>query len=204
MRIKEDRWLPEKENGLVISPLSQVAAETKVSSLIDQEQVRWNEEMVRNFFLPHEAELILAIPLSPRRPPDRIAWKHTPSGMFTTSSAYKLIVSCESRSNAGSSNAESQKKFWRWLWQLRMPNKIKNFVWRACNETLLTKMNLHHRHITKSDTCDLCGEFPEDSVHAIWSCKEVAGVWSSLDWFRQYAPAQPMNYRELLARFMQS
>ena len=160
--------------------------------------------MVRNLFLPHEADLILAIPLSQRRPPDRIAWKHTPSGMFTTSSAYKLIVSCESRANAGSSNAENQKKFWRWLWQLRMPNKIKNFVWRASNEALPTKMNLYHRHITESAICDLCGEFHEDSVHAIWSCKEVAGVWSSLEWFRQYAPVQPVNFRELLARFMQS
>ena len=122
--------------------------------------------------------------------------------MFTTSSAYKLIVSCESRANAGSSNAENQKKFWRWLWQLRMPNKIKKFVWRASNEALPTKMNLYHRHITESAICDLCGEFPEDSVHAIWSCKEVAGVWSSLEWFRQDAPVQPMNYRELLARFM--
>ena len=65
-------------------------------------------------------------------------------------------------------------------------------------------MNLHHRHITETDTYDLCGEFPEDTVHAIWSCKEVVGVWSSLDWFHQYFPVQPVNYRELLARFMQS
>ena len=128
VRIKEDRWLPEKANGLVISPLTQVATETKVSSLIDQDQVRWNEEVVRNLFLPHEVDLILAIPLSLRRPPDRIAWKHTPSGMFTTSNAYKLIVSCESRSNAGSLSVESHKKFWRWLWQLRMLNKIKKKI----------------------------------------------------------------------------
>ena len=107
VRIKEDRWLPEKANSLVISPLTQVAAETKVSSLIDQDQVRWNEEVVQNLFLPHEDNLILAIPLSLRQPPDHIAWKHTPSGMFTTSSAYKLIVSCESKSNAGSSSEKA-------------------------------------------------------------------------------------------------
>ena len=66
VRIKEDRWLPDKTNGLVISLLPQVAAKTKVSSLIDQDQVRWNEEVVRNLFLPHEADSILAIPLSLR------------------------------------------------------------------------------------------------------------------------------------------
>ena len=55
VRIQEDRWLPDKTNGSVISSLSQVAANTKVSSLIDQDQFRWNEEVVRNLFLPHEA-----------------------------------------------------------------------------------------------------------------------------------------------------
>ena len=55
VRIQEDRWLPDKTNGSVISSLSQVAAKTKVSSLIDQDQFRWNEEVVRNLFLPHEA-----------------------------------------------------------------------------------------------------------------------------------------------------
>ena len=65
-------------------------------------------------------------------------------------------------------------------------------------------MNLHHRHVTDSDACDLRGEFLEDTVHAIWTCKEVAGLWSSLDWFHQSVPVQPVNYRELLARFMPS
>ncbi|KAK9993500.1 hypothetical protein SO802_023203 [Lithocarpus litseifolius] len=167
VRIKEDRWLPDKTNGLVSSPLSQVAAETKVSSLINQDQVRWNEEVVHNLFLPHEADSILAIPLSFRRPLDRIAWKHTPSGMFTTSGAYKLIVSCDSMPNAGSSSVENQKKFWKSLWQLRVPNKIKHFVWRACNEALPTKTNLHHHHVTDYDICDLRGEHPEDTVHAL-------------------------------------
>lgn len=127
----------------------------------------------------------MAIPLSLRRSPDRIAQKHTPSGLFTTSSAYKLIVSCDSLSNASSSSAENHKKLWKSLWQLQVPNKIKNFVLRTCNEALPTKMNLHHRHVTDSDICDLYGELPEDTVHAIWTGKEIAGVWSSLEWFHQ-------------------
>ncbi|KAL0012456.1 hypothetical protein SO802_007564 [Lithocarpus litseifolius] len=170
----------------------------------ERDHIRWNEEVVRNLFLPHEAESILAIPLSLRRPSDRIAWKHTPSGMFTTSSAYKLIVSRDYMPNAGSSSVENKKKFWKSLWQLRVPNKIKHFVWKACNEALPTKTNLHHRHVADSDICDLCGELPEDTVHALWSCKHIACVWSSLEWFHQSVPVQPVNFRELLARFMPS
>nr|POF12073.1 hypothetical protein CFP56_08840 [Quercus suber] len=70
-----------------------VADDTKVSFLIDQDRFAWKEWLVTELFLPHEADIILGIPLSFRRPPDRIAWAHTPSGIFSTSSAYILIVS---------------------------------------------------------------------------------------------------------------
>jgi len=122
--------------------------------------------------------------------------------MLTTSSAYKMIVSCDSMSIAGSSNMENQKKFWKTLWQLQVPNKIKHFVWKACNDALPTKANLHYRHVTDSDTNDLCKEHPKDTIHALWLFKEIACVCSSLEWFHLVVPVQPANFRELLARFM--
>ena len=75
--------------------------------------------------------------------------------MFSTSSAFKLIVSGASTSTIGSSNLDNQRKFWKGLWQLRVPNKIKLFVWTACNDALPTMGNLHRRHIAPSDHCNL-------------------------------------------------
>ena len=83
----------------------------KVSTLIDQDTIAWKTEAVQQLFLPHEAEIILGIPLSIRCPVDRIIWAHTPSGTFTTCSAYKLLVSCDVSSSASGSNTEAQKKF---------------------------------------------------------------------------------------------
>ena len=137
-----------------------------------------------------------------RQPPDRIAWASPPSDMFTTSSAYKLIVSCDSTPIAGSSNLDNQRKFWKGLWQLWVPNKIKFFVWRACNDALPTMENLHRRHITPSDRCELCKEHSEDAVHALWLCKEISNVWSSLEWFHQAVLIQPASFCELLSRFL--
>ena len=66
VRIKEDKWLPVRPSRVIISPLPSVMAETKVSSLINQELSVWKSDEVNRVFLPHEASLILTIPLSRR------------------------------------------------------------------------------------------------------------------------------------------
>ena len=181
VRIKEDRWLPGRANCSVISSLPSLDPDVKVSTLIDQDSVAWKTEAVQQLFLPHEAEIILGIPLSIRRPADCIIWAHTPSGMFTTCSAYKLLVSCDASSSAGGSNPEAQKKFWKGIWQLQVPNKITHFVWRICNNAMPTMVNLYQRQIVPSACCALCNALPDDSLHAVWSCEAISGVWSTLD-----------------------
>ena len=84
--------------------------------------------MVHQLFLPHEALMILEIPLSKRNPPDRIVWADIPFGLFSTSNAYKLLVSNILAGLADSSNLSPQKKFWKGIWQLHIPNKIKHFI----------------------------------------------------------------------------
>nr|POE52912.1 hypothetical protein CFP56_63158 [Quercus suber] len=83
--------------------------DAKVSELIDQDNVVWKTDVVQKLFLPHEASAILGIPLSERLPSDRIIWAYTPLGMFTTSSIFKLIISCDSASSAGTSNPKAQR-----------------------------------------------------------------------------------------------
>ena len=102
----------------------------------------------------------------------------------------------------GSSNLDNQRKFWRGLWQLRVPNKIKMFVWRAYNDALPTMDNLYREHIVPSDRCNLCQERPKDVVHALWLCKDILSAWLSLEWFHQAVPIQPVCFSELLSRFM--
>ena len=70
VRIKEDKWLAVKPSRLILSSLPSVMAETRVSSLINPELGMWKSEEVNRAFLPHEASLILGIPLSHRKPPD--------------------------------------------------------------------------------------------------------------------------------------
>nr|POE62457.1 putative ribonuclease h protein [Quercus suber] len=127
----------------------------------------WKSDLVHQHFLPHEVWLILGIPLSSRFPADRVAWSLTPSGKFSTSSAYKFLAATASASQAGSSNSDQLHLFWRRIWRLRVPNKIIHFIWRACNNALPTKCNLRRRQIISSDTCELCHGAAEDVIHAL-------------------------------------
>ena len=63
--------------------------------------------------------------------------------------------------------------FWREVWRLEVPNKVKNFVWRACKEALPKKANLCRRIIIPEATCEVCKAENEDVSHAIFFCSSV-------------------------------
>ena len=180
-----------KPSRVILSPLPSVMAETKVSSLINRELSVWKSEEVNRAFLPHEASMNLAIPLRQRQPSDCVSWSCTPSGNFSTSSAYKLLAAATSSDRASSSNQASQSGFWKRLWKMQVPNKIKHFVWRVCNNALPTKCNLKRRHIADSDVCELCNDAPKDALHALCFCSQVAPVWLTHHWFQSMISPLP-------------
>ena len=49
-------------------------------------------------------------------------------------------------------------------------------VWRACKNTLPTKLRLKARGIGKDGGCNMCG-VDESSGHALWSCRSAEAVW---------------------------
>ena len=127
----------------------------------------------------------------------------TPSGEYSTSSAYKLLAASASTSHASSSNQATQRSFWKGIWKMQVPNKIKHFVWRVCNDALPTKCNLQRRHITDSDLCEFCKDAPEDALHALCFCSHVAPVWQPFHWFQSRISPPPLNFYDLLNKFMQ-
>ena len=79
---------------------------------------------------------------------------------------------------AASSTPMGSHDFWRRLWSLPVPVVEKNFLWRACQNILPTRDNLHKRRIILDSLCPVCGLEVESSFHILWQCPLAMDAWT--------------------------
>ncbi|XP_075669899.1 uncharacterized protein LOC142639635 [Castanea sativa] len=74
-----------------------------------------------------------------------------------------------------------------YIWKLRVPSKVKHFVWRASNNALLTMDNLLCRKVVLSATCNICRNHVEDTTHAVHDDyrAEISALIAWLLWNRR-------------------
>ena len=89
------------------------------------------------------------------------------------------------------------KQFWLDIWLLNLPNKICHFLWRAANDSLPTKLNLLKRNITANSMCDCYSCEIEDTIHALWDCIKVKGIWWELESCRPFLAERLVCFRDL-------
>ena len=136
--------------------------------LIDQELHAWRSAFIMDMFKQEDAKAIYRIQLSQRDVEDTIIWLHHKKWLFTVKSAYKVAREVFQGDNiAESSRGYVGRRVWATLWKLRIPNKIKVFGWRACNDILPIKLNLSKRKIIDDAMCPICMRFPESAIHAL-------------------------------------
>lgn len=63
--------------------------------------------------------------------------------------------------------SEEKKWFWKGIWKLKTPGKIKYFQWKSYTNSLHTRENLLKRTILHDPLCHLCAKEPENVLHAL-------------------------------------
>ena len=158
-----------------------MGADLLVATLIDYQRGEWDLEALQSTLMSKDVKSALSIALSPTLPEDRLIWAFTPSGKFVVKSAYRLALDVRTSHGAKeSSNATCMKEFWRFIWRLKVPNKIQSFTWRACRNILPTKANLFRRKITPDNICEVRGNFEETTGHVLWHCYRGKEVWKEV------------------------
>ena len=107
---------------------------------------------------------------------DQPYWGETSTGEFSVSSAYEMLLKEES----SPLNAVEIRDTWQKVWKLRIPGKVKHFLWQACSEALPTKHNLYKKKIINNQLCNFCERAVETTSHVLWACPYANGMWSKM------------------------
>ncbi|XP_071905964.1 uncharacterized protein [Coffea arabica] len=138
---------------------------------------------LQKWFSAQDVEYITSIPLSLYRRNDRLYWKHSKSSMYTMKSGYaaaKLEDASQSRRlEPGSETSWEVRKHivWKRLWSLNLKMKLKHFLWRCLQNSLLVNEAIYKRIGKGSSLCSCCGEDTETIEHICFFCPKAQMVW---------------------------
>ncbi|KAK9998542.1 hypothetical protein SO802_018145 [Lithocarpus litseifolius] len=96
------------------------------------------------------------------------------------------------------SNPQQQNEVWKLIWGLNVPNKVRNFMWRACKESIPTMHNLLKRKILNEDRCEQCGVESETTAHALWNCSTSDEIWESTPGFKDRSQLGASSIMDLI------
>ena len=137
------------------------------------------------------------IPLSKHSVDDKMFWPWTQSGAYTCKSGYRFLK-MEDEKEGMEEVQNGEKVFWQSIWGLRIPNNVKNFLWRACRKAIPTKANLKRRHITENNRYERCRKEEEITLYALWTCSELDSVWTQTEWSSRQKSGVT-SFKELLS-----
>ena len=62
--------------------------------------------------------------------------------------------------------------------EYKVPNKIKAFGWRMCQNILPTRENLFHQKVVEERGCEACKQEVESVIHVMWECGVSQDAWA--------------------------
>lgn len=141
----------------------------------------WNDLLIKNIFNKEEAEVITSIPLSRMEVEDKLVWNYDKKGQFSVKSAYILEFDSKRAKRGEPSRGRGGDRCWKEIWELKVPGKVKLFMWKAGNEILPTRRNLKLRKIVEDSICPICKEMEETVMHIVWQCPVASDVWAEFN-----------------------
>jgi exonuclease III len=118
---------------------------------------------------------------------DRFVWKLTTNGLFSVKSFYEDLMN------------EHTPYTRKYLWKMKIPLKIKIFMWFLSDKVLLTKDNLAKRQWTGCTSCVFCGE-QETVEHLFIACPFAKLIWRTVTFTHDIPP--PSNVDDMFGNWL--
>uniref|UniRef100_A0A803PQX4 RNase H type-1 domain-containing protein n=1 Tax=Cannabis sativa TaxID=3483 RepID=A0A803PQX4_CANSA len=169
--ILNEPWLNDDQHPFIISSHPALVNQ-KVSALVKTTINEWDEEVLRDVLTERDYKLVIAIPLSQTSMEDKWHWYKEYTGLFSVRSACQLI-----QDSKPVNGQPDNSGFWRCLWQLKVPPKVKNFLWRACTNCLPTCFQLSLGKVPIEVKCPICHGETETILHILVECPFSYNCW---------------------------
>lgn len=153
-----DPWLPDPDNPWIQSE-KKVVRYQMVASLMMTGVIQRDEDLISEIFNERDANLILAIHLRDFEN-DSWYWRLEKYENYSVKSANNMI-----HESKGGVQTSANVGFWRKMWNLKIPPKIKFFLWRFCRNNIPVHIVLQKRCNAVSLLCPICDHDVEHLLH---------------------------------------
>jgi zinc-binding in reverse transcriptase len=145
-----------------------------------------NPRAMRSFFLRDLNKLLpLFNTCTSITPNGVITWRFGINGTLSSTTTYKLINHTGMVDHLGTV-----------IWKLKIPERIKIFLWLLARDKLLTATNLAKRNWPHSTLCHMCGvSIIESATHLFLHCHVAREIWTCL------ASSHPMQPNDAPIRY---
>lgn len=165
-------WLPSADNGYVTTTMPSELKDINVTNLMQMQDRGWDEEVLNDIFNDRDVRLIKNIPLSNNNKKDSWLWLFDGKGVFTVKSGYRQLAGeCDT----------ADAPFWKKIWNLMVPGKVKVLLWRVCRLCLPTATSLNDKKVDIDRKCTWCRVEDESTRHVLFECSFARQVWNSFN-----------------------
>ena len=110
-------------------------------------------------------------------------------------SGYKIALNY--KLSASRSGPRGDEAWWKKLWNLKISQKVKHFIWRAFHNILPTNFNLSRRGISYAISCPRCEYYLESMYHAILRCRMSMMIWKASNHYSRIKNSKSFHFSEL-------
>ncbi|KAB2630796.1 hypothetical protein D8674_008315 [Pyrus ussuriensis x Pyrus communis] len=156
-----------------------VTPSLRVSALICSESGRWNLSFLQPFISGEALKAIEETPLGDLSRNDRLISDLSKNGSYSVKSGYRWLQgrSLARRDKRRPSVRGVPKEFWKGIWKLEVPPKLRHFLWLTMHNCLPTREALYRRRSSLTSTCPICCCHDETIEHIFLSCSWVEPIW---------------------------
>ncbi|KAK3188605.1 hypothetical protein Dsin_028166 [Dipteronia sinensis] len=171
IHIYSDKWIPRQSTFKILS-LPSLSTSATVDQLFSPSG-GWDDRLIERSFSVDDTTAIKGIPVGSGSCGDSLIWHYNENGKFNVKSGYWVARNMEVHASSSNSGVSTNNSWWKKLWNLKIPLKIKIFIWKGCFDWIPTLSNLLSRKLPVEDRCPMCRTVGETTLHALWDCKNL-------------------------------